>query len=77
MCNGIWILFQGDSGGPLQVIGADDRWYQIGITSFGANDEKAMLDQGTYPGKLPCSRNRKSVLVGKIAHFLLDTQFVP
>uniref|UniRef100_A0A914UI94 Peptidase S1 domain-containing protein n=1 Tax=Plectus sambesii TaxID=2011161 RepID=A0A914UI94_9BILA len=40
----------GDSGGPLQAVGTDGRWYQIGITSFGANDEKAMLDQGTYPG---------------------------
>uniref|UniRef100_A0A915CD28 Peptidase S1 domain-containing protein n=1 Tax=Parascaris univalens TaxID=6257 RepID=A0A915CD28_PARUN len=40
----------GDSGGPLQVEGLDGHWYIVGITSFGANSEDALLDQGTYPG---------------------------
>ncbi|MFH4976762.1 hypothetical protein AB6A40_003471 [Gnathostoma spinigerum] len=40
----------GDSGGPLQVINHDGRWYQIGITSFGANKLVALLDQSNYPG---------------------------
>ncbi|GMR56604.1 hypothetical protein PMAYCL1PPCAC_26798, partial [Pristionchus mayeri] len=26
---------QGDSGGPLMMKAADDRWFQIGIASFG------------------------------------------
>uniref|UniRef100_A0A914VWR1 Peptidase S1 domain-containing protein n=1 Tax=Plectus sambesii TaxID=2011161 RepID=A0A914VWR1_9BILA len=42
----------GDSGGPLEVRGSDQRWYQIGITSFGINDNRGLADQGAYPGRV-------------------------
>ncbi|GMR61928.1 hypothetical protein PMAYCL1PPCAC_32123, partial [Pristionchus mayeri] len=28
-------IVKGDSGGPLMMKADDDRWFQIGITSFG------------------------------------------
>uniref|UniRef100_A0A0N4U859 Peptidase S1 domain-containing protein n=1 Tax=Dracunculus medinensis TaxID=318479 RepID=A0A0N4U859_DRAME len=40
----------GDSGGPLQIMGPDGRYYQIGITSFGADLLEGVIDQEKYPG---------------------------
>lgn len=39
---------QGDSGGPFEVQASDNRFYLVGITSYGGED---MIDQKKEPGK--------------------------
>lgn len=43
-----WFML-GDSGGPVQVR-YNGTWYQVGITSFGVDVDRALIDQETYPG---------------------------
>ena len=39
----------GDSGGPLQVF-YNNTWYQVGITSYGADSTDGIKYQNQYPG---------------------------
>ncbi|GMT24057.1 hypothetical protein PFISCL1PPCAC_15354, partial [Pristionchus fissidentatus] len=40
----------GDSGGPLVVKSEGGRWYQIGVTSFGINEDEYIMQQDIAPG---------------------------
>lgn len=41
----------GDSGGPLQVQ-FNDTWFQVGLTSFGVDNNQGLIDQKTFPGNI-------------------------
>ncbi|GMR48214.1 hypothetical protein PMAYCL1PPCAC_18409, partial [Pristionchus mayeri] len=40
----------GDSGGPLVMNSKSGRWFQIGLTSFGLNNDKYLIEQDISPG---------------------------
>ncbi|CAJ0964061.1 unnamed protein product, partial [Mesorhabditis belari] len=41
---------QGDSGGPLLIKNGDGSWTQVGVTSFGINEDPFYYNQGRAPG---------------------------